>query len=96
MKGTELDDDNKTADDYGIKGGTVLDLEPRTMKIVVQTPDGTSHIVPVSPRDTTEQVKEKVEDKTGISVPQQILKHNGNPLPDGKTLKDSACNLEMS
>jgi predicted DNA-binding antitoxin AbrB/MazE fold protein len=88
-EGKELKDDNKKAGDYGIGPGTILDLEHKVMTINVETPDGRSHEIQVSPRDTTEQVKQKVEDKTGYAVPKQILKHNGNKLPDGKTLNQS-------
>ena len=88
-EGKELADDNKKAGDYGIGPGTVLDLEPKIMNINVETPDGKSHTIPVSPHDTTEQVKQKVEDKTGLAVPKQVLKHNGTELPKCKSLKNS-------
>ena len=40
MNGEELSDPNKTAKDYGIKAGSELDLEPKTISVTVTTPDG--------------------------------------------------------
>ena len=84
----ELADDNKKVDDYGIKPGTVLYMEPSSMTINVEMPDGTKHKVDVSPSDTTEQVKAKIEAQTGMAAPEQILKHKGKEIPAGKKLKD--------
>lgn len=84
----KLEDDNKKAEDYGIKAGTVLYMEPKTMNLKVDMPDGTQVEVQVSPSDTTDQVKKKIEEKTGVKVPTQVLKHNGKDMPADKKLKD--------
>jgi Ubiquitin family len=83
-----LADDNKKAEDYGIKAGTVLYMEPKTMTIKVDMPDGTQQEVEVSPSDTTDEVKKKIEAKTGVKAPTQVLKHNGKDMPADKKLKD--------
>ncbi|CAB9516895.1 Polyubiquitin (Fragment) [Seminavis robusta] len=88
MGGKELTDPNKTAGDYGIKAGSVLDLEPKVIKINVKTPDGKTISVEVNANDTAEQVKAKIAKDAGMSVAQQILKHNGKEFADGKTVKD--------
>ena len=51
-------------------------------------PDGTQQEVQVSPDDTTDQVKEKIEAQTGMAAPTQVLKHNGKEMPPDKKLKD--------
>ena len=86
--GEDLKDDQKTAGDYGIEGGTILDLEPKRMDITVSTPDGCDITIQVSPRLKTEDVKGIIEDRTGIKVPSQILKFEGSTLADGRTLGD--------
>jgi hypothetical protein len=85
---TELADDDKVAGDYGIAPGTVLDLEPKSMHITVETPNGESFMVDIDPADTTERIKHKVQDKTGMAVSQQLLKHKGRELVDDKTARD--------
>ena len=87
-EGEELSDLSKTAGDYGIKAGTVLDLEPKTITLNVKTPDGKTHAIEVKSSDTTDGIKAKVEDETGMKAGRQVLKHNGKQLPDGKSLKD--------
>ena len=44
-EGTELEDDRKTLEDYGVKKGHTLDLIPRPMKINVKKIDGS--LIPV-------------------------------------------------
>lgn len=84
----KLADDNGTATDYGIKAGAVLYMEPKAMTLKVDMPDGTQQEVQVSPNDTTDQVKEKIEAQTGMAAPTQELKHKGKDMPSGKKLKD--------
>ncbi|CAB9505189.1 Polyubiquitin (Fragment) [Seminavis robusta] len=84
----ELDNDNQRADDAGIKANTVLYMEPKSIKLNVEMPDGSKVEVEVSPSDTTDDLKQKIEEETGMKVPEQILKQNGKDLPAGKKLKD--------
>jgi hypothetical protein len=89
MNGEELEDDLKTAADYGIKAGSELDLEPKSIKITVETPDGKTHTVQVSPSDTSDKIKAKIAQETGMAAPQQLLIFQGKELPsDGSTVKD--------
>jgi len=88
MGGTELADPNKTASEYGIKAGSVLDLEPKIIKVNVKTPDGKIISIEVTSSDSGEKIKEKIAEKTGMTVPQQVLRFNGKEMPDGKTVKD--------
>lgn len=87
MAGEELSDPNKTASEYGIKAGSVLDLEPTVMSVNVTTPDGKTYRVEVSPSDTAEVVKEKISKITGMPVPKQVLIHKGTEFANGKTVK---------
>jgi len=86
--GRELDNDHKKAKEYGIKEGTVLDLEPKSMQVKVEMPDGSRVPVDISPSDTADDIKNKIEDQTGMSADKQVLNKNGRELPDGRTAKD--------
>ena len=88
MGGDELADDGKTAEDYGIKAGSELDLEPKNIKVLIETPDGKSHEVDITPSDTSDDIKKKIEAKTGMKVPTQVFKRAGQEIPDGKTVKE--------
>jgi ubiquitin C len=88
MDGEELVDDNKKASDYGIKPGSILDLEPRMIKVSVTTPDGKNHSIEISSKDKTEGIKAKIAKVSGLTVPQQVLKFNGKECPNGKPVKD--------
>lgn len=87
LDGTELEDP-KTAADCGIKNGDIIDLEPKTIEVLVRTPDGTTIPVRMKPSDKIQYIKENVAPKTGIEVPQQILKHNGKELSNDKSATD--------
>jgi ubiquitin C len=87
FEGQLLDEDDKTLRDYGVKHESTLNLEP--MQINVKTPDGKTIPVQVEPNDTVEDVKKKVEDKTGIAVPDQTLLFDGDELDDPTTLADN-------
>ena len=82
LQSNELADDAKTARSYGIVGGSVLDVEPRSFTVnVVETPDGAIHKIDLSPRDKEEQVKDKIETEAGIVVSRQVVKFNDKVLP---------------
>ena len=88
LNGKELKDDNMSAADHGIKAGSELDMEPKTIGITVETPDGKEFAVDIAPGDTGEQMKAKVEAVTGIEAPRQVLKFDGKPISAGKTAKE--------
>ncbi|GKZ01305.1 hypothetical protein MPSEU_001081500 [Mayamaea pseudoterrestris] len=102
MEGNELDDNNKTADEYGIGAGSVIDLEPKVMKINVETPDGKSYSVEVAPSDTTDELREKIAQRVGIPAEKQKLTFNGTGIPadSDKAVRDlgiqNGSNLEVS
>jgi hypothetical protein len=87
--GNELSDPNKMAKDYGVKDGSVLDLEPKSMSVNVTTPDGKKHQVEIKPSDTDQQVKKKIEAKTGMAVPRQVVKFQGKELGPNDTVKSA-------
>jgi Ubiquitin family len=86
FKGKPLPD-SSTLDDNGIKHGDTIDLEP--MHIYVVDLDGRQHLYAVTPSTKIGQVKDDVENDTGIPPLKQILSFNGSPLQnDEKSLRD--------
>eukprot|EP00934_Nitzschia_sp_Nitz4_P000475 Nitzschia sp. Nitz4//scaffold71_size96697//4727//10756//NITZ4_004685-RA/size96697-processed-gene-0.125-mRNA-1//-1//CDS//3329557217//475//frame0 len=85
--GQDLNDRSKTLDDYGIEAGAILDVEPKSIKVNIEMPDGEKVELEISPSDDAEAIKEKIAAKTGMPVPKQVLKHNGDEMPEGTTAK---------
>ena len=65
-------------------------MKIQPMEISVREPySNKKHTLIVEPTETIEEVKDKVEDKTGIPKKDQILTYNNRPLDDNrKTLDD--------
>merc|ERR1719178_376332 len=59
------------------------------MQITVVTPEGKKVVIDVSPSDTIDDVKKKVQELTGIPPEQQNLGRNGQNL-DGKAILSEA------
>jgi hypothetical protein len=88
IEGVELADDDKAVSDYGIKAGSVLDMEPKSVKVTIKLPDGTAHTIRVEMSDICDTLKAKIEKATGMAVPTQVLKVKGAELPDKRSAKD--------
>ena len=88
LEGNPLSDDDKTLSDYGVKAGSEFDLEPMSVTINVEMPDGAKHSVAISPLDRDADIKAKIEQKTGMTVPRQVLKMNGKILPSRMSALD--------
>ena len=88
--GEEWDDNDKSANDYGVQPNDVLDLEPANLTLSVETPIGQIVELTVKPSQSPVDIKRMIEEQTGLSVPEQVLqeKKTGQTLPDGKTLKE--------
>ena len=85
--GKELTNANQAATDYGIKDGSLLTLEQKPIHIIVQIPNGQVLKLQVKPSDTTADIKSRVEKETGIKVPLQILKLEGQEIPNNQSLE---------
>ena len=78
--GKELLDNAKPAEEYGIQAGSELNLEPDTINISVETPEGTQLKLPVKLSNTVGEIKEHVAAKTGIPVHKQVVEYMGKNL----------------
>ena len=87
-KGEELENDFNKACDYAIEAGSVLDMEPKSIKVTVEMPDGEEVELDLSPHDTDDDIKAKIEEKTGMATPRQVLKSKGEKMPRGIKVKD--------
>ncbi|ARU04224.1 hypothetical protein CCO03_05615 [Comamonas serinivorans] len=58
------------------------------MQIFIALPNGTTITLDVEGSDAIQQVKQKIEDQTGIAADQQLLSFAGRALLDGRTLAD--------
>lgn len=89
LKGTPLTQPNATMDDIGAKSGDTIDMAPKTMDIIVRTPEGKELSITVTPTDSVRELKEKIEDDHSIPVEDQNLSFKGTPINDpSSTLED--------
>jgi len=86
--GLEYQLDDKLAAFYGIKQGFDLDLDPKWILVNVRMPDGECHELKLMPAfDSSASIKRKITTKADMPVEKQVLKVNGNELPEKKIVK---------
>ncbi|ESN93656.1 hypothetical protein HELRODRAFT_157839 [Helobdella robusta] len=78
--------DEKTAADYKVTGGSVLHLVLALRG--VKTLTGIEIEIDIEPTDKVERIKERVEEKEGITPAQQRLIFSGKQMNDEKTAAD--------
>ena len=72
FQGQDLDD-KKCPADYNMKPGSELDLEPKSIKITLDMPDGSTKEVEIAPSDTLDNIKAKIAEETGMDAARQAL-----------------------
>jgi hypothetical protein len=93
FNGEPLDDDRKTLEDVGINHGDTLPL--KTMRIHVRdAKNKNNYTLDVSPSDTIDSIKSKLQDDHNIPKDNQRLRHGSSPLDKkgNKTLQD--CDIK--
>jgi Ubiquitin family/Ubiquitin-like domain len=84
----ELHDLGKSLHDLNIGTGTVLTLEPKSITVHVNLPDGSKCDVEISPSDTSANIKGKIAAKTGMAAPRQAISINGKEFADDAVARD--------
>lgn len=94
MVGQELQPDEKNLHFFAVIKDTVLDMDAKSIQVNVEMPDGKpgepsltlEEIVPAM--DTSDTLKNKIEQETGLAAVRQVLMFQGEEFVTKKTVKE--------
>ncbi|XP_032434849.1 ubiquitin-like protein ISG15 isoform X2 [Xiphophorus hellerii] len=84
---TPLNDDSRTLSSYNIEPGSQVSLlvtQPSTFQVFLKNETGKNTTYDVTPDETVEGFKRRVEKRQGVPANQQRLIHEGREMQTGK------------
>ncbi|XP_014874296.1 polyubiquitin-like [Poecilia latipinna] len=88
---TPLNDDSKPISSYNIGPGSQVSLlitQPSTFQVFLKNEKGTNSTYDVTPDETVEGFRKRVEKREGVPANQQRLIHEGREMQSGNLLSD--------
>nr|ABK63480.1 interferon-stimulated gene 15 [Channa argus] len=83
----DLSDDSRTVGSYGLKSGSTVSLlvtQPAKFQVLLKNDRGRTNAYDITPEETVQGFKAKVEQREKVPVSQQRLVYHGREMMNGK------------